>query len=104
MLGRLHPGLLSVLSIVVVESSFYAAAGLLGMRADGWSLLQMSVSDCRVLLVLWGLHFVGAGFRPPVVFLSGLFALVGLGREMLGQSPCFGLKGGTRDFHLVLAG
>jgi hypothetical protein len=72
--------------------------------ADVLGVLQMSVSSCWVLLV-WGLRFVGADFRPFCCFWLGSLHRLFLGVERWGIAcPCSGFWGGSRDFQLFHAG
>jgi hypothetical protein len=53
---------------VVVGAGCSAVVGLsLGLLADVWGVVQMSVSRCWDRLV-WGSRFVGAGFHPFCCF------------------------------------
>ena len=86
MLGRLHPGLLSVLLYRCGEQLLCFTAGFLGMRVNGWGVFQKSISWYWVLLA-WGLRFVGAGFRPFCCFWLGCLLRLVLGMERLGIAP-----------------
>ena len=80
MLGRLHPGLLSVLSL-------WRAVDLSLLPVSWACMFQKSISWCWVLLACWGLRFDGAGFRPFCCFWLGCLLRLVLGMERRGIAP-----------------